>query len=118
MVFANMGCIAVAALAYFNRTLYHYDIATGEEKVTANLTTSGPANATHTNSFVPITSSYVAHLPCDHVGVLSYGTLYKLDTTLCASTCDVVTALHVMCIAITTYNEHHVYDTFVSHRIR
>ena len=63
MVFANMGCIAVAALAYFNRTLYHYDIATGEEKVTANLTTSGPANATHTNSFVPITSSYIQAFP-------------------------------------------------------
>ncbi|CAN9373611.1 alpha/beta-hydrolase [Alternaria alternata] len=53
----------VAALAYFNRTLYHYDIATGEEKVTANLTTSGPANATHTNSFVPITSSYIQAFP-------------------------------------------------------
>ncbi|KAG9195442.1 alpha/beta-hydrolase [Alternaria panax] len=53
----------VAALAYFNRTLYHYDIATGEEKVTANLTSSGPANATHTNSFVPITSSIVQAFP-------------------------------------------------------
>ncbi|KAI4649600.1 hypothetical protein J4E93_003920 [Alternaria ventricosa] len=53
----------VAALAYFNRTLYHYDIATGEEKVTANLTTSGSANATHTQSFVPITSSYIQAFP-------------------------------------------------------
>jgi hypothetical protein len=50
---------AVAALAYFNRTLYHYDIATGEDIVTQNLTSTGPANATHTNSFVPLTSSSV-----------------------------------------------------------
>jgi hypothetical protein len=55
--------IAIAALAYFNRTLYNYDIATGEEKVTANLTSSGPANATHTNSFVPITSSIIQAFP-------------------------------------------------------
>lgn len=54
---------AQAALAYFNRTLYHYNIATGEDMVTANLTTSGPANATHTNSFVPLTSSYVPQFP-------------------------------------------------------
>ncbi|KAI4621558.1 hypothetical protein J4E80_003928 [Alternaria sp. BMP 0032] len=53
----------VAALAYFNRTLYHYDIATGEEKVTANLTSSGSANATHTQSFVPITSSIIQAFP-------------------------------------------------------
>jgi hypothetical protein len=54
---------AVAALAYFNRTLNHFDIATGEDKVTANLTSSGPANATHTNSFVPITSSLIQAFP-------------------------------------------------------
>jgi hypothetical protein len=54
---------AVAALAYFNRTLYHYDIATGEEMVSANLTSTGPANATHTNSFVPLTSSSVQGFP-------------------------------------------------------
>ncbi|KAF2628609.1 carboxypeptidase S1 [Macroventuria anomochaeta] len=52
-----------AALAYFNRTLFHYNIATGEKKVTANLTSSGQANATHTNSFVPLTSSYVPAFP-------------------------------------------------------
>jgi hypothetical protein len=63
MVFANMKLLAVAALAYFNRTLYHYDIATGEVKVTANLTSSGPANATHTNSFVPVTSSVIQAFP-------------------------------------------------------
>lgn len=53
----------VAALAYFNRTLKHYNIATGEIAVTANLTTTGPANATHTNSFVPLTSSYIQVFP-------------------------------------------------------
>ena len=63
MQFADIKTIAVAALAYFNRTLYHYDIATGEEKVTVNLTSSGPANATHTNSFVPITSSILQAFP-------------------------------------------------------
>lgn len=54
--FTDMN-VAVAALAYFNRTLNHYDLATGEEKVTANLTTSGPANTTHTESSAPLTSS-------------------------------------------------------------
>jgi len=53
----------IAALAYFNRTLNHYDIATGEEFVTANLTTEGTVNATHTNSFVPLTSSTVEVFP-------------------------------------------------------
>lgn len=55
--------LAEAALAYFNRTLYHYDIATGEKKVTADYDTTGPANATHTNSFVPLTTSYVPDFP-------------------------------------------------------
>ena len=54
---------AEVALAYFNRTLYHYDIATGEEKVSGNLTSSGLANATHTNSFVPLATSYVPEFP-------------------------------------------------------
>lgn len=60
---ANAITPAEAALAYFNRTLFHYDIATGEKMVTANLTSSGQANATHTNSFVPLTSSYVPEFP-------------------------------------------------------
>jgi len=60
---ADENTLAIAALAYFNRTLYHYDIATGEEVVIANLTSSGPANATHTNSFVPLTSSAVQEFP-------------------------------------------------------
>jgi hypothetical protein len=58
-----MRSIAVAALGYFNRTLYHWDIATGEKKVTANLTSSGPANATHTNSYVALSTSYVPAFP-------------------------------------------------------
>jgi len=53
----------VAALAYFNRTLNHYDMATGDVFITANLTTTGPANATHTNSFVPLTSSLIQGFP-------------------------------------------------------
>jgi hypothetical protein len=56
-------CTAEAALAYFNRTINHYDIATGEKKVTADLASEGTANATHTNSFVPLTSSLVQAFP-------------------------------------------------------
>ncbi|KAF2497731.1 peptidase S10, serine carboxypeptidase [Lophium mytilinum] len=44
----------IAALALFNRTINHFDIATGDFPVTANLTTTGPANTTHTESFVPL----------------------------------------------------------------
>jgi hypothetical protein len=58
-----MRWIAVAALGYFNRTLYHWDIATGEKQVTANLTSSGPANATHTNSYVALSTSYIPAFP-------------------------------------------------------
>ncbi|KAI2485110.1 carboxypeptidase S1 [Pyrenophora tritici-repentis] len=47
----------LAALAYFNRTLNHYDIATGEITVTANLTSSGPSKAQHTESYRPMLSS-------------------------------------------------------------
>ena len=63
MIILTFDLAAVAALAYFNRTLYHYDIANGEEMISGNLTTSGPANATHTNSFVPLTSSLVQEFP-------------------------------------------------------
>ncbi|KAK7546083.1 Alpha/Beta hydrolase protein [Phyllosticta citricarpa] len=47
----------VASLAMFNRTVFHYDVATGETPVTANLTTEGEAQATHTESFVPLPTS-------------------------------------------------------------
>ncbi|THY32661.1 peptidase S10, serine carboxypeptidase [Aureobasidium pullulans] len=43
-----------AALALFNRTLNHWNIADGTEMVTANLTSYGSPNATHTQSFVPL----------------------------------------------------------------
>jgi hypothetical protein len=48
-----------AALALFNRTLNHWNIADGTEMVTANLSSYGTANATHTEAFValPATSS-------------------------------------------------------------
>ncbi|TKA74781.1 hypothetical protein B0A55_03847 [Friedmanniomyces simplex] len=43
-----------AALAVFNRTLNHFNVADGTMPVTANLTSSGPANATHTAPFVAL----------------------------------------------------------------
>ncbi|KAH7412082.1 Alpha/Beta hydrolase protein [Phaeosphaeria sp. MPI-PUGE-AT-0046c] len=52
-----------ASLAYFNRTLFHWDIATGEDKVTANLSSSGEASATHTESYVSLTTFYVPSFP-------------------------------------------------------
>ncbi|KAK4987699.1 hypothetical protein LTR50_004447 [Elasticomyces elasticus] len=47
----------LAALALFNRTLNHFDIATGLDPVTANLTTGGLANSTHTEPYVALPSS-------------------------------------------------------------
>jgi hypothetical protein len=47
----------LAALALFNRTINHWDVAEGVEMVTANLTTHGEAMATHTESFVALPSS-------------------------------------------------------------
>ncbi|KAG8626874.1 hypothetical protein KVT40_005819 [Elsinoe batatas] len=44
----------LATLEIFNRTLYHYDIATGEKEVTADLGTEGEAKATHTEPYVPL----------------------------------------------------------------
>ena len=45
-----------ASLAMFQRVIEHKDIATGEEAVTANLTTNGTAKATHTEPFVALPS--------------------------------------------------------------
>ncbi|KAG9644997.1 peptidase S10, serine carboxypeptidase, partial [Aureobasidium melanogenum] len=42
------------ALALFNRTINHWNIADGTEMVTANLTSYGTPNATHTESFVAL----------------------------------------------------------------
>jgi carboxypeptidase C (cathepsin A) len=47
----------VAALALFNRTINMFDIATGTKKITPNYVTNGTAEATHTNSFVPLPTS-------------------------------------------------------------
>lgn len=44
----------VASLQIFNRTIMHYNVADGTMEVTANLTSEGPLNATHTESFVPL----------------------------------------------------------------
>ena len=44
----------IAALQLFNRTIFGYDIATGEQKVTADLGTTGEASATHTEPYVPL----------------------------------------------------------------
>lgn len=43
-----------AALAHFQRVIEGVDIPSGMEKVTANLTSNGPANATHTNPYVSL----------------------------------------------------------------
>ncbi|KAI9736229.1 MAG: hypothetical protein M1834_001115 [Cirrosporium novae-zelandiae] len=49
----------LASLAFYNRTLNHMNIADGTLPVTANLSTVGTANTTHTESFVPLpTSTY------------------------------------------------------------
>lgn len=47
----------VAALALFNRSINHFNLADGTMKVTANLTTHGTANATHTEPYVALPSS-------------------------------------------------------------
>ena len=51
------NCLAVASLALFNRTLNHFDVATGEEMVTGTLSSTGQANATHTEPYVPLPTS-------------------------------------------------------------
>lgn len=48
------------ALALFNRTINHWNIADGTEMVTANLTSYGTPNATHTESFVALPSTSTA----------------------------------------------------------
>ena len=49
----------IAALQLFNRTIFGWDIATGQIKVTdmPGYSTDGDAEATHTNSFVALPSS-------------------------------------------------------------
>ena len=50
-------CVAVASLALFNRTVFHFDVATGEEMVTGTYETQGQANATHTEPYVALPTS-------------------------------------------------------------
>lgn len=47
----------IAALQLFNRTINGYDTATGQYMVLANSSTTGTANTTHTESFVPLPST-------------------------------------------------------------
>ncbi|GES56955.1 carboxypeptidase S1 [Aspergillus terreus] len=44
----------IASLQLFNRTLFGWDIAKGEEKIGPGYKTGGEARATHTESFVPL----------------------------------------------------------------
>lgn len=43
--------VAQGALAIFNRTINHYNIADGTEKVTPSLGSKGKPSATHTESY-------------------------------------------------------------------
>ncbi|KAF2765504.1 serine carboxypeptidase [Teratosphaeria nubilosa] len=61
-----------AALAIFNRSINHFDVATGEAMVTRNLTTSGPLNATHTESFVSLPPTNSASLAAYSASVIAY----------------------------------------------
>ncbi|PBP17883.1 hypothetical protein BUE80_DR011453 [Diplocarpon rosae] len=47
----------VASLEMFRRTLLHLDIAEGKSKVSANYSSIGSANSTHTESFVALPSN-------------------------------------------------------------
>lgn len=54
---------AIAALQIFNRTINHFNVADGTMPVTANLTSTGPLNATHTESFVPLPPTSTSSAP-------------------------------------------------------
>ncbi|KAL8883220.1 MAG: hypothetical protein Q9192_007345, partial [Flavoplaca navasiana] len=47
----------LASLEYFRRVLANRDIATGEEELTGMYSTDGNANATHTEPFVPLSTT-------------------------------------------------------------
>lgn len=47
----------IAALQLFNRTINGFDTATGTEKIHADLSTNGTAQATHTEPFVALPTS-------------------------------------------------------------
>lgn len=64
------------ALAIFNRTLSNVNIADGTVPVTANLTSSGPLNATHTESFVALPPTNSASLAAWSASIIaSYSSL-------------------------------------------
>lgn len=68
-----------AALAHFQRVIEGVDIPNGREKVTANLTSHGPANATHTNSFVALPPTESSKLAAWSSSVVaSYATLDQM----------------------------------------
>ncbi|KAK4555472.1 hypothetical protein LTR86_007224 [Recurvomyces mirabilis] len=50
------------SLAIFNRSINHFNVADGTSPVTANLTSTGPANATHTESFISLPPTASASL--------------------------------------------------------
>ncbi|GFN20225.1 hypothetical protein ABZX51_011824 [Aspergillus tubingensis] len=47
----------IAALQLFNRTLFGWDIAAGTTQIWPDYTTNGTAQATHTQSFVPLSTA-------------------------------------------------------------
>lgn len=61
----------IAALQLFNRTIFGYDTATGTKKVTVDLSTNGTAQATHTESFVPLPSTSASSASSATVSVSS-----------------------------------------------
>lgn len=61
-----------ASLAMFERMLSGVDIAEGTEKVTAELASSGPANSTHTASFVPLPKTDSAAFAAYSSSVVAY----------------------------------------------
>lgn len=61
-----------ASLAMFERMLSGVDIAEGKEKVTAELSSEGPANTTRTASFVPLPSTGSAAFAAYSSSVVAY----------------------------------------------
>lgn len=49
--------ISVASLEYFRRTLGNRDLALGTTELTGTYITNGTANATHTEPFVPLSTT-------------------------------------------------------------
>ncbi|EME38991.1 hypothetical protein DOTSEDRAFT_75626 [Dothistroma septosporum NZE10] len=76
-----------AALAHFERVISGVDIPRGTEKVSAGLTSNGTANATHTNSFVPLPPTGSAALASWSASIVaSYDSLDNLPPPTAAPT--------------------------------